>query len=65
MLVKLLGVFLTVPLIEIILFIEIGSRIGTLTTLLVVAVTAMLGALLVHHEGLKTWRRIQEKLPEG
>ena len=65
MLAKLLVVFLTVPLVEIILFIEIGSRIGTWTTLLIVALTAILGATLAHREGLKTWWRIQEKLYSG
>jgi UPF0716 protein FxsA len=65
MLGKLLLLFLTVPLVEIVLFIEIGSRIGTWTTLLVVALTAILGATLAHREGLRTWWRIQEKLYSG
>ncbi|MGQ4810000.1 hypothetical protein NKDENANG_03443 [Candidatus Entotheonellaceae bacterium PAL068K] len=65
MLVKLLSVFIAVPLIEIILFIEIGSRLGTWTTLLVIAVTAILGASLAHREGVKTWWRLQERLYRG
>ena len=62
---KLLLLFLTVPLVEIMLFIEIGSRIGTLSTLLIVALTAILGAFLAHREGLKAWWRIQDKLYQG
>lgn len=65
MLAKLLLVFISIPLIEIVLFIEIGSRLGTLPTLLIVALTAVLGATLAHREGLKTWWRIQEKLYNG
>lgn len=65
MLAKLLLVFLTVPLVEIMLFIEIGSRIGTWMTLLIVVLTAVLGASLAHREGLKTWWRLQEKLSQG
>jgi UPF0716 protein FxsA len=65
MLAKLLITFISVPLIEIVLFIEIGSRIGTWTTLLIVALTAILGASMAHQEGLKTWWRIQEKLYSG
>jgi UPF0716 protein FxsA len=65
MLAKLLLIFITVPLAEILLFIEIGSRIGTIITLLVVALTAVLGASLAHREGLKTWWRIQEKFYGG
>ncbi len=62
---KLLLMFITVPLVEIMLFIEVGSRIGTLTTLLIVTLTAILGASLAHREGLKTWWRIQEKFYQG
>jgi UPF0716 protein FxsA len=65
MLAKLLLIFITVPLAEIFLFIEIGSRIGAVITLLVVALTAVLGAWLAHREGLKTWWRIQEKFYGG
>ena len=62
---KLLLMFIMVPLVEIMLFIEVGSRIGTLATLLIVTLTAILGASLAHREGLKTWWRIQEKFYQG
>ena len=62
---KLLLVFLAVPLAEIMLFIEIGSRIGTWMTLIIVVLTAVLGASLAQREGLKTWWRLQEKLSQG
>lgn len=62
---KLLLIFIMVPLLEIVLFIEIGRRIGTLMTLLIVALTAILGAVLAHREGLKAWWRIQDKLYQG
>ena len=65
MLAKLLVAFISVPLVEIVLFIEIGSRIGTWTTLLIVALTAIIGASMAHREGLKTWWRIQEKFYSG
>lgn len=65
MLAKLFLLFLIVPIIEIVLFIEIGSRIGTMATLLIVVITAILGASLAHHEGLKTWWRMQNKLASG
>ena len=65
MLAKLLFVFISVPLVEIVLFIEIGSRIGTWTTLLIVALTAVLGASMAHREGLKACWRIQKKLYSG
>ena len=65
MLGKLLLAFTIVPIVEIGLFIEIGSRIGTFYTLLIIVGTAVWGAVLAQREGLKTWWRIQEKLRSG
>jgi UPF0716 protein FxsA len=65
MLAKLFLLFLIVPLIEIALLIKIGSYIGIWLTLCIVIGTAMLGASLSHHEGLKTWWRLQQKLASG
>lgn len=62
---KLWLLFLVVPLAEIMLCIEIGSRIGTWMTLLIVVLTAVCGASLAQREGLKTWWRLQEKLSQG
>lgn len=65
MLVKLLGLFIALPLAEIVLLIEIGSRIGTLATLAILVLTAVLGASLAHREGLRVLWRIQEKMAQG
>ena len=65
MLVKLLVLFIALPLAEIVLLIEIGSRIGTLATLAILVLTAVLGASLAHREGLKVLWRIQEKMAQG
>jgi UPF0716 protein FxsA len=43
--------FIAVPLIEIALFIQIGSAIGLLSTLAIVIVTAILGTYLVRNQG--------------
>jgi UPF0716 protein FxsA len=51
--------------VELILLIEIGSRLGTVVTLLLLLGTALLGAALARHEGLKTLRRVQTKLADG
>lgn len=65
MLFKLLVLFIALPLAEIVLLIEIGSRIGTLATLAILVLTAVLGASLAHREGLKVLWRIQEKMAQG
>ena len=57
--------FLLTPLIEIAVFIEVGSLIGLWPTLGVVVLTAVLGAALWRAQGLSTWARAQETLRAG
>ena len=45
-----------IPVIEIYLFIKIGSHIGALTTITLVFVTAILGIIYARYEGLNTLR---------
>ena len=45
-----------VPIIEIYLFIKIGSQIGALTTITLIFVTAILGIFYARYEGLNTLR---------
>ena len=47
-------VFISVPLIEIFLFIKVGEIIGSLQTILVVVLTAIIGGILIKREGIKT-----------
>tara|TARA_B100000886_G_scaffold231367_1_gene161541 strand:- start:9 stop:434 length:426 start_codon:yes stop_codon:yes gene_type:complete len=43
-----------VPVIEIYLFIKIGSQIGALTTIILIFITAILGIIYARYEGLNT-----------
>ena len=54
--------FLVVPFVEIYLLVEIGARIGAPWTILLVVMTAIVGAWLVRVQGLATWRRFQASL---
>ena len=45
-----------IPVIEIYLFIKIGSQIGALTTITLIFVTAILGIIYARYEGLNTLR---------
>ena len=45
-----------IPVIEIYLFIKIGSQIGALTTITLIFVTAVLGIIYARYEGLNTLR---------
>ena len=62
MLAKLLALFLIVPLIELVLLLTIGNKIGIWPTLALIVSTAVVGASLTRQEGLKTWWQFQEKL---
>ncbi len=61
----LLFLFLAVPLVEIYLLIEVGSRIGALPTVALVVGTAVLGAALLRHQGLATLGRARSSLDQG
>ena len=65
MLIKLILLFTIVPFIELTLLIEIGSRIGTLNTIIIVIVTGIIGAFMARTAGLTVFLKIQENLREG
>lgn len=58
----LLIAFITVPLIEIALFIQVGGAIGLWPTLLIVVLTAILGTFLVRQQGAMALRQLRERL---
>ena len=62
---KLLLLFILVPATELALLIEIGSRIGTINTLLLIVVTGVLGASLASRQGLAVLRQIQNETVRG
>ncbi len=45
---------ITVPIIEIYLFIKIGSQIGAIQTIVLILLTAIVGVYYARHEGLNT-----------
>ena len=57
--------FVTVPLLEIYLLIQIGSRIGALYTVGLVILTAILGVALLRLQGLVTLARVRHSLDQG
>jgi len=65
---KILLLIIGIPLIEIYLFIKIGSKIGAFNTISLILVTAILGIYYARYEGLNTLksgmsRMINNKLP--
>ena len=58
----LLLLFIIVPVIEILLFIEIGDKIGAFWTIVSVLGTAFLGTYLVRRQGLAAWNKAQHHM---
>jgi UPF0716 protein FxsA len=57
--------FILIPLLEIYLLIQVGSVIGAIPTVAMVVFTAVLGALLLRHQGLYTLSKVQTSLARG
>jgi len=57
--------FILIPILEFTVLIEIGRRIGTLYTLMLVFGAGIAGAILARMEGLRILSRIQEDLRAG
>jgi UPF0716 protein FxsA len=62
---KLLLLFTLIPLLEIYLLVKIGSAIGAIATVALVAGTGLAGALLARKEGFVIWLRIQYEMQQG
>lgn len=62
---RLLLLFIVIPAIELALLIEIGSRIGTLTTLAVIVITGVVGAFLARRQGMGVLKRMQTEVAAG
>jgi UPF0716 protein FxsA len=62
---KLFLLFTIIPVIELTLLIKVGSYIGAINTILVVILTAAIGAYMVKMEGIGIMYRIQKNMQEG
>ena len=58
----LLIIFILIPVIEISLFIEIGSFIGSFNTILLIFTTALIGVYFVRQQGISTYSKLYNQL---
>jgi UPF0716 protein FxsA len=65
MFMRLLALFVLLPLLELALLIQVGQAIGLFWTLAIVVVTGFLGAALARRQGLRAWIGIQDQLRQG
>ncbi|VAW96753.1 FxsA protein [hydrothermal vent metagenome] len=59
------ALFILTPILEIYLFIEIGSEIGALSTIALIALTAIVGVALIRYQGLSTLQNVQRQMQQG
>lgn len=57
--------FLTIPLVEIYLLLQVGEIIGLWPTIFMVVFTAFLGINLLRAQGISTWQRANAQLAQG
>lgn len=60
-----LALFILIPVAEIALFIELGGNFGVFNTLLLIIVTAVLGASLVRQQGFQTLSNVKAQMAAG
>lgn len=65
MLLRLLAVFICVPLIELFLLLQLADATSAWTAFAVVIVTGIIGSILARHEGVMAWVRFRNALAEG
>jgi UPF0716 protein FxsA len=61
----LLLAFLTIPVIEIYVIIQVGQAIGAVPTVLLLLVDGIVGAAIVRHEGAKAWNALRAAIAAG
>ena len=65
MFLKLFLAFTLIPVIEIYILIEIGSRIGSIFTIILVILTGFIGAYLARIQGMHTMLRVRNSMQQG
>lgn len=57
-----IALFILIPIIEISLFIEIGSIIGSFYTITLIFITAVVGVFFVRQQGVSTFQKLKSQL---
>lgn len=65
MFLKLFSLFLIIPVVEIYLLVKIGGMIGALNTVLIILITASIGAYLTKSQGFRVLHQIQDATRQG
>ena len=58
-------IFIIIPILEITIFITVGSNIGVLNTIAIILITALVGIFLVRRRGLSLLFNARQNMSEG
>ena len=58
-------IFIIIPILEITIFITVGSNIGVLNTIAIILITALVGIFLVRRRGLSLLLNARQNMSEG
>ena len=58
-------IFVIIPILEITIFITVGSNIGVLNTIAIILITALVGIFLVRRRGLSLLLNARQNMSEG
>jgi UPF0716 protein FxsA len=65
MFIRLLTIFIIIPLIELVILIKVGSYIGLWPTILIVVLTGIIGAFLARYQGFMIINKIKSEVSSG
>ena len=65
MFIRLLTIFIIIPLVELVILIKVGSYIGLWPTILIVVLTGILGAALARYQGFMIINKIKSDINSG
>jgi UPF0716 protein FxsA len=64
-LVLLAVLLIAIPILEVWLLVQVGQKIGLLSTVLILIAQAIIGVLLMRHEGSRAWKALNDAFTQG
>ena len=56
---------IAIPILEVWLLVQVGQQLGLLPTVLILIAEAILGVLLMRHEGARAWKALNDAFTQG
>ena len=64
-LVLLTALLIAIPILEVWLLVQVGQQLGILPTVLILVAEAIVGVLLMRHEGARAWKALNDAFTRG